>query len=93
MILARVIGNIESTHKYYQYEGLKMLYVQKLELDLNPVGDPFIAVDAVDAGEGDLVLVMEEGWSAWQAVGKKKAPINRAVIGIVDEINLYGSSE
>ena len=89
MILARVIGNIEATHKYYQYEGLKMLYVQKLDLELEPMGDPFIAVDSVDAGEGDIVLIMLEGWSAWQSVGKKKAPVNRAVVGVIDRIDLF----
>ncbi|MBP7867788.1 MAG: EutN/CcmL family microcompartment protein [Acidobacteria bacterium] len=86
MILARVIGNIESTHKHLQYEGLKLLYVQPLEVDLEPVGDPYIAADSVDAGVGDLVLVIEEGWSSWNAVGKDKAPLNRAVVGVVDKI-------
>ena len=89
MILARVVGNIESTHKYYQYEGLKLLWVHPLDLDLNEMGQRMIAVDAVDAGTCDLVLIMEEGWSAWQAVGKEKAPINRAVVGVVDSIDLF----
>lgn len=87
MILARVAGNIESTHKYYQYQGLKLLYVQPLNLDLQPDGARIIAVDAVDAGPGDLVLVMEEGWSSWQAVGRARAPINRAVVGVVDRLD------
>lgn len=88
MILARILGDIESTHKYYQYEGLKLLYVQPLDLrSLQPSGDRHVAADAVDAGPGDLVLVMEEGWSSWQAVGKDKAPINRAVVAVVDAID------
>ena len=41
----------------------------------------------MDAGPGDLVPVMEEGWSSWQAVGKDRAPINRAVVGVVDAID------
>lgn len=86
MILARILGDIESSHKYYQYEGLKLLYVQPLDLALKPLGDRIVAADAVDAGPGDLVLVMEEGWSSWQAVGKDRAPINRAVVGVVDAI-------
>jgi microcompartment protein CcmK/EutM len=88
MILARVVGNIESTHKYYQYEGLKLLYVQPVSIDLAPTGNKFVAADSVDAGPGDLVLIMQEGRSSWEAVGKDKAPINRAVIAVVDEISL-----
>ena len=88
MILARVIGNVESTIKYYQYEGLKLMYVQPLDLKtLKPRGSKQIAADAVDAGVGDLVLVIEEGWSSWQAVGKTKAPLNRAVAAVVDSID------
>lgn len=86
MIFARVTGMVESTHKYYQYQGLKLLYVQPLDWGLEPEGGKFIAVDAVDAGPGDLVLVIEEGWSSWQAVGRERAPVNRAVVGVVDHI-------
>ena len=89
MILARVLGNIESTHKYYPFEGLKLLYVQPLDLALHPLGGRIVAADAVDAGPGDLVLVIEEGWSSWQAVGKERAPLNRAVVGVVDHIDLW----
>jgi microcompartment protein CcmK/EutM len=88
MIFARVVGNIESDHKTHEYQGLKLLYVQPLSLALRPEGDRLIAVDAVDAGPGDLVLIMQEGWSTWQAVGREKAPLNRAVVAVVDEIRL-----
>ncbi|MBN2432346.1 MAG: hypothetical protein JXQ27_12795 [Acidobacteria bacterium] len=90
MIFARVVGNIESDHKIPPYQGLKLLYVQPLSIALEPHGHPLMAVDAVDAGPGDLVLVMMEGWSTWQAVGKEKAPLNRAVVAVVDEIRLAG---
>ncbi len=92
MVLARVVGTVESTHKHFQYEGLKLLYVQPVEVDLTPVGLPYIAPDTVDAGVGDLVLVMEEGWSSWTVLGKDKAPINRAVVGVVDRIDLHGEA-
>jgi len=88
MILARVLGSIESTHKFYQYEGLKLLYVQPVNPDLQPKGNKIIAADTVDAGEGDLVLIMQEGWSSWQALGKEKSPINRTVVAVVDDIQL-----
>jgi microcompartment protein CcmK/EutM len=88
MIFARVVGNIESDHKSAAYQGLKLLYVQPLSLSLEPKGDRLIAVDAVDAGPGDLVLIMQEGWSSWQAVGREKSPLNRAVVAVVDAIRL-----
>jgi microcompartment protein CcmK/EutM len=69
---------------------LKLLYVQPLDVRSRAAaGDKLIAVDAVDAGPGDLVLVIEEGRSSWQAVGKELAPINRAVIGVVDAIEWF----
>ncbi len=87
MILARVLGSVESTVKHLQYEGLKLLYVQPLDVRSQaPAGDKLIAVDTVDAGPGDLVLILEEGRSTWEAVGREMAPINRAVIGVVDAI-------
>lgn len=88
MIFACVTGNVEASHKFIQYEGLKLLIVQPLDINMRKSGDRFLAVDAVGAGRGDIVLVMEEGWSCWQAVGKEKAPINRAIIGIVDTVDL-----
>ena len=59
MLLARILGNIESTHKYYQYEGLKLLYVQPLSIDLTPSGKKFIAADSVD-DLSELLLSNEE---------------------------------
>ncbi len=90
MILARVLGSVESTVKHLQYEGLKLLYVQPLDVRSQaPAGDKLIAVDTVDAGPGDLVLILEEGRSTWEAVGREMAPINRAVIGVVDAIEWF----
>ncbi len=90
MILARVLGSVESTVKHLQYEGLKLLYVQPLDArSRTPAGDKLIAVDTVDAGAGDLVLILEEGRSTWEAVGREMAPINRAVIGVVDAVEWF----
>ena len=84
MIIARVVGNIVATQKQQAHEGKKILLVQALDLDDQPVGDAFVALDAVDAGVGDRVLAVQEGFSAMTSVGHFEEPIDAAVIGIVD---------
>lgn len=91
MIIARVVGNIVATQKNDDYAGTKILIVQPLTLEGEPQGDELLAVDAVDAGPGDRVLVVQEGWSAGYVVGKVQASINMAVIGVIDEIKLHSA--
>ena len=62
----------------------KILLIQPLDLDGHPVGDAFVALDAVDAGVGDRVLAVQEGFSAMTSVGHVESPIDAAVIGIID---------
>ncbi len=88
MIIARVIGNVVATQKDESHEGKKILLVQQLDLEGNPLGDPFVALDAVDAGVGDRVLAVQEGFSAMTSVGHTDAPIDAAVIGVIDVIDL-----
>jgi microcompartment protein CcmK/EutM len=88
MIIARVIGDVVATQKVPAHEGRKILLVQPLDLDGNDRGDAMLALDAVDAGAGDRVLVVQEGWSAMTAVGRPQTPIDSAVIGVVDTITL-----
>lgn len=88
MILARVIGQIVATQKQKSHEGKKILLVQPLNLYEEPFGDPFVAFDAVDAGVGDRVLAVLEGFSAMTSVGHTDAPIDAAVIGVVDHVEL-----
>ena len=88
MILARVIGQVIATQKEPSHEGKKILLVQALNLQNEPTGDPFVALDAVDAGIGDRVLAIQEGFSAMTAVGHTDAPIDAAIIGVVDEVEL-----
>jgi ethanolamine utilization protein EutN len=88
MILARVIGHVVATQKEASHEGKKILLLQPLSLDEQPIGDPFIAFDAVDAGVGDRVLAVQEGFSAMTAVGHTESPIDAAVIGVVDHVEL-----
>jgi ethanolamine utilization protein EutN len=88
MILARVIGDVVATQKHPSHEGRKILVVQPLDLDGNDRGDAVLALDAVDAGTGDRVLVVQEGWSAMTAVGRPQTPIDMAVVGVVDTVTL-----
>ena len=88
MIIARVIGNVIATQKQEAHEGKKILLIQPLDLEGLPAGDPFVALDAVDAGVGDRVLAVQEGFSAMTAVGHTESPIDAAVIGVIDLVEL-----
>jgi ethanolamine utilization protein EutN len=88
MLIARVIGEMVSTHKHESHQGRKALLVQPLNLDGSDRGDPVIAMDAVDAGAGDRVLLVTEGFSAMTAVDRPQSPIDMAVIGVIDRIDL-----
>ena len=88
MLLGRVIGDLVATQKHESHEGRKALLVQPLNLDLTDRGVALVALDAVDAGVGDLVLLSTEGFSAMTSVGRPNSPIDMAVLGIVDHIEL-----
>jgi ethanolamine utilization protein EutN len=79
---------LTATQKHASHEGLKLLLVQPLNLDGTDRGDAVIAVDAVDAGVGDKVLLATEGFSAMTSVGRPNSPIDMAVIGFIDHIEL-----
>jgi len=91
MLIARVIGELTATRKHPTHEGLKLLLVQPLNLDGSDRGDAVVAVDSVDAGVGDRVLLTTEGYSAFSSVGRLMTPIEAAVIGVVDEVTLKGA--
>jgi ethanolamine utilization protein EutN len=88
MIIGRVVGNVIASHKHSDHQGKKILLVQPLDLEEQPAGDIIIALDAVDAGVGDRVLAVQEGFSAMTAVGHTDSPIDAAVIGVIDEVDL-----
>lgn len=89
MVIGRVIGDVVATQKHRSHEGRKALLVQPLNLDGTARGDAVIALDAVDAGVGDRVLLVMEGYSAMTAVGRPESPIDMAVIGVIDEVVLF----
>ncbi len=88
MLIARVIGEVVATQKHPSHEGRKVLVAQPLALDGKDRGDPVIALDWVDAGVGDRVLITTEGWSAMTTVERPMSPIDMAVIAVVDTIDL-----
>lgn len=88
MLIARVIGEVVATQKHPSHLGRKALLVQPLELDGSDRGAAVIAFDAVDAGIGDRVLLVTEGFSAMTSVGRPESPIDMAVIGVIDHVDL-----
>jgi ethanolamine utilization protein EutN len=88
MLIARVIGDVVATQKAKSHEGRKILVVQPLNLDGSDRGEAVLALDAADAGAGERVLLVTEGYSAMTAVGRPNSPIDMAVIGIIDSVEL-----
>ena len=88
MILGRVCGVLYSTIQHPFYEGTRQLIVDHLTPEGTPTGRYLVAIDSVDAGVGDTVLVIDEGNSARQVVDDADAPLRSIVIGIVDEVQL-----
>ncbi len=86
MQIARVIGTVVSTQKNRKLEGAKLLLVQPLSIDDEPRGVSLIAIDSVGAGVGEKVLVVIEGKAAGDALGKKAAAVDAAIIGIIDNV-------
>ena len=87
MQLARVIGDVVATRKDENLVGLKLLLVQPLSPEREAVGRPLVAADAVGAGVGETVLIVS-GSSARMAAGMKDCPIDAAVVGIVDAVEI-----
>jgi microcompartment protein CcmK/EutM len=87
VFLGRVVGSVVSTQKEPKYAGKTLLLVQPLALEGNDQGETLIAVDTVGAGAGETVLVVVEGRSASLAMGRKLAPANAAIVGIVDHVD------
>lgn len=82
-----------ATQKNYRYEGGRILVVQPIGLDGSDEGAELLALDSVDAGVGDTVVVVREGWSAsTTAIGRPGAAIDSAIVGVVDTIEVDAES-
>ena len=88
MILARVMGEVVATQKHPSHERRKILLVQPVDPDGSERGDAVLALDAVDAGIGDRVLVVQEGYSAMTAAGRPNSPIDMTIVGVVDAVEM-----
>ena len=87
MILGRVVGTVVSTQKRPQFEGAKLLLVQPETPQGQATGATLLAIDSVGAGIHERVLVVLEGRAAGEALGKKGAPVDAAILGIVDQLD------
>jgi ethanolamine utilization protein EutN len=89
MLIGRVIGDVVASQKVPSHEGRKILVVQPLQLDGTDRGEAVLALDSVGAGIGERVLLTSDGFSAMTAVGRPNSPIDAAVIGIIDSVDLH----
>ena len=87
---ARVVGNVVATQKNEKLEGAKLLLVQPLDLDGRAAGRAVLAIDGVDAGIGDRVLLVQDGKAAQQVLGRGTAAVDAAMVGVVDAVELGG---
>jgi ethanolamine utilization protein EutN len=90
MYIGKVIGTVVSTIKIDHLDGRKLLLVDQLDLQGNETGAYDIAVDVVQAGPGDTVLVLDEGNGARQILKLDPGAIRAVVVGVVDEVALDG---
>jgi microcompartment protein CcmK/EutM len=84
MILCKVTGTIVATQKKESLREHKILIVQPVNLNGLPDGRDFLALDTVDAGVGDTVLVVQEGEAAAQILQRKDVPVQSMVVAVVD---------
>ena len=88
MITGIVSGTITSTINHPFYTGKKLLIVDKTDVHGRTTGDYLVAVDSVDAGIGDPVLVLDEGNGARQIINDATAPIRSIIVGIIDRMDV-----
>lgn len=88
MILGRIIGSVVSTIHHPVVENQKLLVAERLEASGRPGGGYVIALDAIGAGQGETVLILDEGNGARQILDDARAPVRSVVVGIVDAIEL-----
>lgn len=93
MQIGRVVGTVVSTQKHAKLDGAKLLLVQPLDVHGTDMGAPLLTIDSVGAGVGERVLVVIEGRAAGEALRRKSAPVDAAIIGIIDAITVDAAAE
>ena len=91
MILARITGSVVSTIHHPIVDGHKLLLAERLDMSGKPSGGYLIALDAIGAGQGETVLILDEGTGARQILNDSNAPVRSIVVGIVDAVELESS--
>lgn len=88
MLLCKVTGTIVATQKKESLRDQKILTVQPVDLSGNAIGRDLLALDTVDAGDGDMVLVVQEGQAAAQVLKKTDVPVHSIIVAVVDGIDV-----
>ena len=88
MKIAEVVGTVVSTIQDPALDGKRLLICDILDLDGEATGEYLLAVDAVGAGAGEVVLVLDEGSGARQIIDRDPAPVRAVVVGVVDDVEL-----
>jgi microcompartment protein CcmK/EutM len=88
MILGRITGSVVSTIHHPIVEGRKLLVAERLDSTGRPTGGYVIAIDAIGAGQGETVLILDEGSGARQILDDADAPVRSIVVGIVDAVEI-----
>jgi len=90
MTLGKIVGNVVTTMKHEVLTGHKLLIVQPVDKEGKARGKTLVALDFVQAGIGDTVLVIEEGNSGRMILGDSMAPVRSVVAGVVDSVEVSG---
>lgn len=88
MYLGKIIGTVVATRKDENLVGSKLMITQPLNMKLKAIGEPVIAVDTVGAGIGELII-LSKGTAARIAARKMDSPIDIAIVGIIDEMDIH----
>ena len=92
MLIAEVVGNVTSPIQVDSLNGRTLLLIQPLTPAGSPSGNARIAIDTVGAGEGDRVLMIDEGNSGRQILGAPDAPVKTLIVGVIDHVEVGGES-
>ena len=92
MRLARIVGTVVSTIKHPAFEGHRMMLCQPLAPNGDRLGSQMIALDRVDSGVGDLVLILSEGNGVRQLLQAGQPPIRSLIVGVVDSVESFAGA-
>lgn len=92
MTLCKITGTLVATQKNEHLKTQKILIAQPIDLEGNHVGRDILALDSVDAGVGDTVLVIQEGQGAVQVLKNKKIPVHSVIVAVVDGLEVVDSN-